>query len=456
MELTESVKVNGFEYVPSSWPEPSAAADVGELIKESHARIEALKVQVTKIGSLGPGERERIFHELDRLRSAFIDVSSAQFRASFIAAPYESHGKMPRPLTEQSFSLKNDLIIQGIVGNGPEIAKLLKAIGNIAPTNLTVLLEGETGTGKELFARIIHLNSLRDKSRLDKFVAVNCGAFPPGVIESELFGHVKGAFTGATSARKGKFEEADNGTIFLDEIGELEPLAQVKLLRALEVGEIQRVGSDETLAVNVRVIAATNRILDDMVKEKKFRQDLLYRINMCPLYLPPLRERRDEIPILLEYFLEETCAKQNRPLPRIDPELIHFLHHIYDFRGNIRELKNLAQFMACIGSEQPLQLSDLPLRVGGGVRGAPATDHNGAAEDEDAAKPDSLASATKGRTAILRKADESYWVELLKKHHGDIKSICEETKLSPSRIYQILETYKLKARTYRQEGALKD
>jgi len=433
----ESVKIQDFEYVPSSWPEPgvSASADIGELVTENIARIESLKVEVMKIDSVEQKERDSIFHELDRLRSAFIELSSSQFRASWIGAPYESGGKMPHSLTEKSFSMKNDLIIEGIIGNSPSISKLLRAIANVAPTNLTILLEGETGTGKELFARIIHLNSRRSK-----FVAVNCGAFPPGVIESELFGHVKGAFTGATADRKGKFEEASNGTIFLDEIGELEPLTQVKLLRALEVGEIQRVGSDQTHTVNVRVIAATNRNLDEMVAQGKFRQDLFYRVNMCPLYLPPLRERRDEIPILLEYFLEETCAKQNRPVPRIDPELIHFLHHIYDFRGNIRELKNIAQFMACIGSEHPIQRGDLPLRVGGDVR--EATEHNGGA-------PDSVVSGTKGRTVLLRKAEESYWVELLKKHHGNIKDICEETKLSPSRVYQVLEKCKLRPKTFR-------
>lgn len=453
MESPRHVKIQDFEYVPSSWPEVgvSASPDIGELVTENIARIESLKVEVMKIDSVEQKERESIFHELDRLRSAVIELSSFQFRASSVAAPYESGGKMPRPLTEQSFSLKNDLIIEGIIGNSPAIAKLLKAIANVAPTNLTILLEGETGTGKELFARIIHLNSRRSK-----FVAVNCGAFPPGVIESELFGHIKGAFTGATSDRKGKFEEANNGTIFLDEIGELEPLTQVKLLRALEVGEIQRVGSDQTHTVNVRVIAATNRNLDEMVRQGKFRQDLFYRINMCPLYLPPLRERRDEIPILLEYFLEETCAKQNRAIPKIDAELLHFLHHIYDFRGNIRELKNIAQFMACIGSEHPIQRADLPLRVGGGVLAPGPAAPEPAAAEQNGAAPDSVVSGTRGRTAILRKVEESYWVDLLKKHHGSIKGICEETKLSTSRVYQILDAHKLKAREYRQESSSKE
>jgi len=445
MTEPEAGKLQDFEYVPSSWPDAAVSPDMGEMVNESIARIESLKVEVMKIASLEQADRENIFRELDRLRTAFIEVSSSHYRSASIAAPYGEAGKVARPATEQSFSWRDDLIIEGIIGNSVEIGKVLKAIANVAPTNLTILLEGETGTGKELFARIIHLNSRRSK-----FVAVNCGAFPPGVIESELFGHVKGAFTGATSDRKGKFDEANGGTIFLDEIGELEPLAQVKLLRVLELGEIQRVGSDEPHGVNVRVIAASNRNLEDMVARGTFREDLFYRVNMCPLYLPPLRERRDEIPILLEYFLEEACAKQNKATPKLDPELRHFLQSIYDFRGNIRELKNIAQFMACMGRDRPLQRSDLPLRVAGDVRPAQAA---GGRPESGAPAPDGVAAATKGRTAILRKAEESYWVELLRKHNGNIKRICDETRLSPSRVYQILDQYRLRPKAYREGKA---
>ncbi|MCY3019243.1 MAG: sigma-54 dependent transcriptional regulator [Planctomycetota bacterium] len=447
MDTPDPVAMDEFKYVPSSWPEPNPPTDLGELVKDSIARIESLKVAVANIAALGQKEREALYHELDLLRSAYIDVSSSHYRASSVAAPYETGGRMPGPLAEKSFSWKDDLIIEGIVGTSPAINQVLKTIAAVAPSSLAILLEGETGTGKELFARIIHLNSRRSK-----LVAVNCGAFPPGVIESELFGHVKGAFTGATSDRKGKFEEASEGTIFLDEIGELEPLAQVKLLRVLEVGELQRVGSDQTRVVNVRVIAATNRNLEEMVRQGKFREDLFYRINMCPVVLPPLRERRDEIPILLEYFLEEACAKQNRPVPAIDPELRHFLHHIYDFRGNIRELKNIAQFMACIGGARPILRSDLPLRVAGDIQAETADKAAAVAAGAGAGSDDvgGVVAATKGRTAILRKAEETYWVELLKKHHGNIRRICEETNLSPSRVYQILEKCKLRPKTYRE------
>ncbi|MBI3830142.1 MAG: sigma-54-dependent Fis family transcriptional regulator [Planctomycetes bacterium] len=371
---------------------------------------------------LSPADRDIFFQNLDLLRSAFIDFASRQYRSS----------EEPRPRTQskQSFSWKSDLIIEGIIGSSAVITEILKTIGSVAPSSLTVLLEGETGTGKELFARIIHLNSKRQK-----FVAVNCGAFPPGVIESELFGHVKGSFTGASADRKGKFEEADEGTIFLDEIGELEPLAQVKLLRVLETGELQRVGSDKFKQVDVRVIAATNRNLEAMVREGRFREDLYYRLNMCPIHLPSLRERRDEIGILLEYFLEEACAKQNKSVPKIDAELRHYLCAIYDYRGNIRELKNIAQFMACIAGEGPIALAHLPERYRASTAGVGDSNGNG--------------SSTEHRRSLLRDTERAYWVSMLQKHRGDVRKVCSETKLSRSRVYQLLEQCQLKPNAFR-------
>ncbi len=423
MSLPEQ-HADGFEYAPSSLTglgyTHSGGTDIRELINENIARIESLKIKLIEITGLSEKERDALFQELDILRSAFIDVSSSQIRS-------DTHEPQ---LPDKTYSLGDDLVIEGIIGNSAPIQKILKVIASVAPTSLTILLEGETGTGKELFARIIHQNSRRSK-----FVAVNCGAFPPGVIESELFGHVKGAFTGATADRKGKFEEANNGTIFLDEIGELEPFAQVKLLRVLEVGEIQRVGTDQPRSVSVRVIAATNRNLESMVQQGTFREDLYYRINMCPLYLPSLRQRRDEIPILLEYFLEEACARLNKPVPKIDAELRHFLYSVYDFSGNIRELKNIAHYMACIGGpDRPIMREDLPPRLRG---------------DDEPANRVELAGDPGTRTTVMRKAELTYWIDLLKKHRGNIKEISDQTGLSPSRVYQVLDKLKLKPKLYR-------
>lgn len=416
-----------FGYAPSARRGPrydqDAPANLGNYINESIARIEALKIRVLEIPMLNQNDKDPFFLELDMLRGAFIEVGSSQYRR-----PDLPTGK---PTKRKAFSWKDDLIIEGIIGNSPVVQQILRIICSVAPSTLTVLLGGETGTGKELFARIIHLNSGRQT-----FVAVNCGAFPGGLIESELFGHVKGAFTGATSDRKGKFEEASSGTIFLDEIGELEPYAQVRLLRVLETGELQRVGTEKVRKVDVRVIAATNRNLEQMVQQGTFREDLFYRLNTCPLQLPPLRERRDEIEILLQYFMEEACAKQNKPVPQLDPELRHFLAAIYEFQGNIRELKNIAQFMACIGTpDRLIEIGDLPARY----QGKTEVPEGGAANGNGPAH----------RRLMRLEAEKVYWVKLLQKHKGDLRKICAETNLSRSRVYQVLDECKLRPNAFR-------
>ena len=203
-------------------------------------------------------------------------------------------------------------------------------------SDTTVLLLGETGTGKELFARLIHENGPR---RAAKFVAQNCGALPESLLESELFGHTRGAFTGATGERKGLFEEADGGTIFLDEIGEMSPAMQLRLLRVIQEGEIRRVGTSSDRKVNVRVIAATNADLEADVQAGRFRKDLYYRLDVFPIRLPPLRERAEDIPALADYFLRVYRERARRAVPSISPEALRCLR-AYPFPGNVRELEN--------------------------------------------------------------------------------------------------------------------
>lgn len=245
-----------------------------------------------------------------------------------------------------------------LVGHSSAFVEVMKLVGRVAVTNLPVLITGESGTGKEVVARAIHRRSPR---RDMPFVAVNCGAIPSELIESELFGHVRGSFTGASFDRRGLWEEADGGTVFLDEITETTPAFQVKLLRALQEGEIRRVGSNRLLQVDVRVIAATNRDADQEVREGRFRQDLLYRLNAVTLHLPPLRERREDIRPLAKRFAERVHrAESERPV-RFTPEAMQILE-TYNWPGNIRELENAVVRAAAL-CDQVVTPDDLPERI---------------------------------------------------------------------------------------------
>ena len=244
-----------------------------------------------------------------------------------------------------------------LVGVSSAFVEVMKLVGRVASTNLPVLITGESGTGKEIVARAIHRRSARTEK---PFVAVNCGALPAELIESELFGHVRGSFTGATVDRRGLWHEADNGTVFLDEITETTPAFQVKLLRALQEGEIRRVGSNQTQRVDVRVIAATNRDAEDEVRQGRFRQDLLYRLNAVTIHLPALRERREDIRPLAKYFVERTLGPDARPIG-FSKEALWMLDN-YDWPGNIRELEN-AIVRATALCDQIVRPEDLPERV---------------------------------------------------------------------------------------------
>ena len=242
-----------------------------------------------------------------------------------------------------------------IVGSSPQLAKVLEQINITGPTQSRVLILGENGTGKELVARAIHEAGPR-ASRA--FVKVNCAAIPSELIESELFGHVKGAFTGASSARKGKFELADGGTIFLDEIGDMKLEMQSKLLRVLQEGEFERVGGENTISVDVRVISATNRDLEKMVNEGVFRQDLYYRLAVIPIAVPPLREHADDIPELVEYFCARICQENNRSPVSLSEDAISLLKS-YSWPGNVRELQNIIERLVIMNREEIIDRSDV-------------------------------------------------------------------------------------------------
>jgi two-component system response regulator HydG len=244
----------------------------------------------------------------------------------------------------------------GIIGKDPKMQLIYKLIEDIAPTDATGLIQGESGTGKELVARAIHRLSTRKNK---PFVVINCSAYPATLLESELFGHEKGAFTGAIRQKAGRFEQAHGGTVFLDEIGEIAPSAQIKLLRVLQTQKFERLGGEKTLTVDVRIIAATNKDLLQEVKKGLFREDLYYRLNVIPIQLPPLLERRNDIPLLARHFLHRFAAEQGKKIEQFSPEALRLLLD-YSWPGNVRELENTVEHATVLAKGSRVEASDLP------------------------------------------------------------------------------------------------
>lgn len=264
----------------------------------------------------------------------------------------EENSELKQQITEK---LQNKIFI----GQNQKITKLREDAEKIAKTDATVLVLGESGTGKEVLANFIHKKSLRQNK---PFIAINCAALNENLFESEIFGYEKGAFTGADKMKKGRFELAAGGTIFLDEIGELSLNAQAKLLRVLQEKTFERVGGTETINSDFRLIAATNRDLKEAVKDFQFREDLYYRLNVMPLTIPPLRERADDIPIFLESFVEELCCEMKKKIRKIDSELISILIE-YEWPGNVRELRNVIERLVVLSSNEKLLKKDLPEEI---------------------------------------------------------------------------------------------
>ena len=257
-------------------------------------------------------------------------------------------------LKEKVVSLEN---VEDLIGNSEAMQNVLKEIESVAQSNASVIITGESGTGKELVARAIHANSPR---KFFPMVSVHCGALSESLLESELFGHEKGAFTGAVYNRKGRFEMADSGTIFLDEIATISPKMQVELLRVLESKSFVRVGGNKEITSDFRVICATNRDLKSMVEKGIFREDLFYRLNVVNINVPPLRERIEDIPLLVDYFIKKYCLSMNRPLITIDSSALKRLEE-FPFPGNIRELENMIERAIVVGNGKKITLKDLPL-----------------------------------------------------------------------------------------------
>jgi two-component system nitrogen regulation response regulator GlnG len=262
------------------------------------------------------------------------------------------------------------------VGRTEAMQEVFKLIGQLAMSDATALITGESGTGKELIARAIYGHSKRS----DKpFLAINCAAIPENLLESELFGHEKGAFTGAANQRIGKFEQCNGGTLFLDEIGDMTAATQTKILRVLQNGTFERVGGNQPIKVDVRIIAATNKLLEQAVAEKQFREDLFYRLNVVRLRVPPLRERRPDIPLLVDYFLQKFAAKNKQPVKAVTDETLRALQN-YDWPGNVRELENVVHRALVVSKGDAILSADLPEEISRQPRaemrepGAPALD----------------------------------------------------------------------------------
>ncbi len=293
------------------------------------------------------------------------DLRLLKIIASLIGQNVKLHKELEREreafLQEQENlkrQLKGKYRVENIIGNSDSMQEVFEAVHRVAPSKANVLLRGESGTGKELVAKAIHYMSPRAKAPFIKF---NCASIPEGLLESELFGHEKGAFTGAMASRKGRFELADKGTIFLDEVGDLPPALQPKILRVLQEKEFERIGGERTIKVDVRLVAATSRNLEESVASGKFREDLYYRLNVVPLFLPPLRERKEDIPVLVDYFLTK-YNEENGKSVNITSGVLNVLVN-YEWPGNVRELENTVERMVVMSSGKELTVSDIPLNI---------------------------------------------------------------------------------------------
>src|SRR6185436_7671974 len=337
-----------------------------------------------------------------------------------------------------------------MVGESAPLRAIWDAIKRAAPTNATVLLLGESGVGKELVARSIHRNSLRSRER---FVQVNCAAIPEELIESELFGHEKGSFTVATEKQIGKFEQADRGTIFLDEVGDMSPKTQAKVLRVLQEGEVERLGSARTIKVDVRVIAATNKDLEEEIAAGRFREDLYFRLSVIPIRVSPLRERLEDIPGLVTHFVAQFSRENNRRPARFTPQAIEALQQAR-WRGNIRELKNVVERLLIMVPRDVVEASDVRsvVRPGGGQVANQAASGSG-----EALPPDSNLSPTGGSgvtvppAATLREfkeATERAWlVDKLREQAWNISKTAEVIDTPRSNLYKKLEQYGISQET---------
>jgi transcriptional regulator with GAF, ATPase, and Fis domain len=407
-----------------------SAISYGGLIE----KLEILRSTLRWASTLDRPQIQKLLGQCNTLRDEVMQLSRKE---RFVTATASGTGTRRHSTAHRRKALlERSFVFEGVFGESPKLLDALEIAEKAAPTDLPVLIDGESGTGKELMAKVIHANG----SRPDKpFISVNCGAIPDNLLESELFGHKRGAFTGASSDRSGKFEAADTGTIFLDEIGELPLPGQVKLLRVLQSNEIQRVGSDSVIEVDTRIVAATNKNLQKMCREGTFREDLYYRLGVIQVTLPPLRERKDEIPLLIEYFGDEAAEKLQRRPVKLSRRLRTYLLN-YAYPGNIRELRNIIFRISCLASDTA-DFEHLPEPIRPDV---PESRPEGDGEGEQ--QQLSLADAKK---AASDAAERQFLERGLQELGGRVSELARKLDMNRSHLQTLLKKHGLSSKNYR-------
>lgn len=419
--------------------QPGSAISYAGLLE----KIEILRSTLRWASRLERADIEKLLRQFNALRDEVMQLShkerfvqAASVEPMPVQQVPQSSGQRRQALLDRSF------VFEGTFGDNPKLLESLEIAEKAAPTDLPVLIDGESGTGKELMAKVIHANG----ARADKpYISVNCGAIPENLLESELFGHKKGAFTGAANDRKGKFESAHKGTIFLDEIGELPLPGQVKLLRVLQSHEIQRVGSDEPISVDARIVAATNKNLRRLIEEGTFREDLFYRLSVIHVTLPPLRERKDEIPLLFAYFGDEAAEALKRPPVKMTPRLRDFLLN-YPYPGNIRELRNLIYRLSCLAGDTA-DLAHLPEDI---RPRSPVATSNGASET--AAMP-GFASLSDAKRAASDEAERAFLERGLQEVGGTVAELARRCDMNRSHLQMLLKKHGIHSKDFRKQAA---
>ncbi len=412
--------------------------------------IEQIRTSIRWNQNLPDDEKSGILKQMTGLREQFISLSrSERFSGAGddlaeveAISPEGAAIKKKRAASSlkrrREALLEDDFVFDGVLGDSPALIETLEICRRAASTPLPVLIQGDSGTGKELLAKVVHNNSTR---ATQNFISVNCGAIPANLIESELFGHKKGAFTGATADRKGLFESADKGTVFLDEIGELSLEGQVKLLRVLQQGEVQRVGSNTLTSVDIRVVAATNKDLRKMVEEETFREDLYYRLGVIHVFIPPLRERRDELSVLIEYFLVEASRELGKDPIQLHPRLYAFFE-TYQWPGNIRELKNVIYRISCLADERG-DIPHLPVYM-------KAEKTSTAIADTPELSSNNLSHV---RKAAGNAAEKQFLMNGLHEVNGKVTELAERLDMSRTYLQRLLRQHNIKSKEFKQPAS---